>query len=129
MHILKNTPVVQNWMPAIRRYLPPDFMVTHAALHLFVICSFNRSKNIGLGNGQRKSCEFEDFVLEKRKHLRNDLKFCERATQRVLLYSNNFLHKKLKTDPSVSGYQHVKINERVKAKGLFGWYRLQSRWS
>ncbi|KAJ7376262.1 hypothetical protein OS493_035924 [Desmophyllum pertusum] len=59
-----------------------------------------RSKNIGLGNGQRKSCEFEEFVLEKRRYLRDTLKLCERATQRVLLYSNNFLHKKLKTDPS-----------------------------
>ena len=64
---------------------------------------FVRSKNIGLGNGQRKSGEFEEFVLEKRKYLRNEVKLCERATQRVLLYSNNFLHKRLKTDPSVSG--------------------------
>ena len=63
---------------------------------------FFRSKNIGLGNGQRKSSEFEEFVLEKRKYLRNDVKLCERATQRVLLYSNNFLHKRLKTDPTVS---------------------------
>lgn len=63
---------------------------------------FVRSKNIGLGNGQRKSSEFEEYVLEKRKYLRDNLKLCERATQRVLLYSNNFLHKKLKTDPSVS---------------------------
>lgn len=59
-----------------------------------------RSKNIGLGNGQRKSSEFEEYILEKRKYLRDTLKLCERATQRVLLYSNNFLHKKLKTDPS-----------------------------
>lgn len=63
---------------------------------------FVRSKNIGLGNGQRKSSEFEEYILEKRKYLRDTLKLCERATQRVLLYSNNFLHKKLKTDPSVS---------------------------
>ncbi|XP_078357524.1 uncharacterized protein LOC144642437 isoform X2 [Oculina patagonica] len=59
-----------------------------------------RSKNIGLGNGQRKSSEFEEYILEKRKYLRDTVKLCERATQRVLLYSNNFLHKKLKTDPS-----------------------------
>lgn len=62
--------------------------------------STKRSKNIGLGNGQRKCTEFEEYVLEKRKYLRDTLKLCERATQRVLLYSNNFLHKKLKTDPS-----------------------------
>ena len=69
------------------------------------ICNyFVRSKNIGLGNGQRKSSEFEEYILEKRKYLRETLKLCERATQRVLLYSNNFLHKKLKTDPSVSDY-------------------------
>lgn len=69
----------------------------------FLPYRFARSKNIGLGNGQRKSGEFEEFVLEKRKYLRNEVKLCERATQRVLLYSNNFLHKRLKTDPSVSG--------------------------
>jgi hypothetical protein len=61
-----------------------------------------RGKGVGLGNGQRKSKEFEDFVLEQRKHLRQELKLCEQATQRVLCYSNNFLHKKLKTDPMVS---------------------------
>ena len=63
-----------------------------------------RSKNIGLGNGQRKSKAFEDFIIEKRKYLREELRLCERATQRVLLYSNNFLHKKLKTDPTVNNY-------------------------
>lgn len=71
-------------------------------LSLPVLFLLFRSKNIGLGNGQRKSSEFEEFVLEKRKYLRNDVKLCERATQRVLLYSNNFLHKRLKTDPTVS---------------------------
>eukprot|EP00061_Rhincodon_typus_P010312 g34510.t1 len=54
---------------------------------------------IGLGNGQRKSKAFEEFVLKHRMVLKNELKLCERATQRILGYSNNFLHKKLKTDP------------------------------
>ena len=74
---------------------------------------FVRSKNIGLGNGQRKSSEFEEYILEKRKYLRDTLKLCERATQRVLLYSNNFLHKKLKTDPSVSDcktYMYITVH-------------------
>ncbi|XP_032231684.2 uncharacterized protein LOC5507258 isoform X2 [Nematostella vectensis] len=74
-----------------------------------------RVRNIGLGNGQRKSKEYEDFVLEKRVYLRDTIKLCERATQRVLLYSNNFLHKKLKTDPSKS----VRI-KRQKGKAALG---------
>ncbi|KAK2551864.1 hypothetical protein P5673_027104 [Acropora cervicornis] len=77
------------------------------------------SKNIGLGNGQRKSGEFEEFVLEKRKYLRNEVKLCERATQRVLLYSNNFLHKRLKTDPS----KPLRI-ERQKGKAALGKLKL-----
>ena len=71
---------------------------TFCSTHFYYVF---RSKNIGLGNGQRKSKGFEDFVLEKRMYLRENSKLCERATQRVLLYSNNFLHKKLKTDPTV----------------------------
>lgn len=78
-----------------------------------------RSKNIGLGNGQRKSSEFEEFVLEKRKYLRNDVKLCERATQRVLLYSNNFLHKRLKTDPT----KPLRV-ERQKGKAALGKLRV-----
>ncbi|XP_066569065.1 uncharacterized protein LOC136758521 [Amia ocellicauda] len=54
---------------------------------------------IGLGNGQRKSKEFEEFVMTNRKTLREEYKLCERACQRILGYSNNFLHKRLKTDP------------------------------
>nr|XP_054769989.1 uncharacterized protein LOC129277838 [Lytechinus pictus] len=56
-------------------------------------------RKVGLGNGHRKAKEYEDFVLSNRKVLRGDLRMCERATQRILLYSNNFLHKRLKTDP------------------------------
>ncbi|XP_030853674.1 uncharacterized protein LOC115929231 [Strongylocentrotus purpuratus] len=56
-------------------------------------------RKVGLGNGHRKAKEYEDFVLANRKILRGDLRMCERATQRILLYSNNFLHKRLKTDP------------------------------
>lgn len=63
--------------------------------------AFSPRRQIGLGNGQRKSQEFADFVLTNRKVLREELKLCERATQRILGYSNNFLHKRLKTDPQV----------------------------
>uniref|UniRef100_H3BDW0 Uncharacterized protein n=1 Tax=Latimeria chalumnae TaxID=7897 RepID=H3BDW0_LATCH len=70
---------------------------------------------IGLGNGQRKSKAFEEFVLKNRKVLREDLKLCERATQRILGYSNNFLHKKLKTDPERRGRV-----QRSKGKGALG---------
>ena len=57
-----------------------------------------RLKYVGYGNGHKKSKEFEEFVLEKRRILKEDLRLCERATQKILLYSNNFLHKKLKTE-------------------------------
>ncbi|XP_071802792.1 uncharacterized protein [Asterias amurensis] len=56
-------------------------------------------RKVGLGNGQKRSKEFEEFVLTNRQNLRNNLKFCERACQRILSYSNNFLHKRLKTEP------------------------------
>ncbi|KAI8518551.1 hypothetical protein Bbelb_045680 [Branchiostoma belcheri] len=77
-----------------------------------------RARNIGLGNGQRKSQAFEDFVLKNRKILREQIKLCERATQKVLCYSNNFLHKKLKTDP-----QKGVRKERQKGKEALGQLR------
>ncbi|XP_071449418.1 uncharacterized protein [Hetaerina americana] len=49
------------------------------------------------GIGNRHSKMFEEFVLSNRKFLREQLKLCERASQKVLLYSNNFLHKELKS--------------------------------
>ncbi|XP_048777227.2 uncharacterized protein LOC125681258 isoform X2 [Ostrea edulis] len=53
---------------------------------------------VGLGNGHKRSRAFEAFVMEKRQYLRNIVKLCERGTQKVLMYSNNFLHKRLKTE-------------------------------
>ena len=53
---------------------------------------------IGSGNGQKKSQGFTEFVLKTRQYLRDDLHLCEKAVQKILLYSNNFLHKKLKTE-------------------------------
>lgn len=53
---------------------------------------------MGLGNGHKKSKRYEEFVIQERRWLRDDAGLCERATQRVLIYSNNFLHKKLKTE-------------------------------
>ena len=52
---------------------------------------------VGLGNGKRKSKAFEDFVLSKRTYLKEELGLCEYAIQTLLIYSNNFLHKRLKT--------------------------------
>ncbi|XP_041098855.1 uncharacterized protein LOC121309755 isoform X2 [Polyodon spathula] len=75
----------------------------------------SKKRLIGLGNGQRKSQEFADFVLTNRKVLREELKLCERATQRILGYSNNFLHKRLKTDPQ--GRERV---QRTKGKSALG---------
>jgi hypothetical protein len=57
-------------------------------------------ERIGLGNGQKKSKEFEKFVNIHRNYLRKELNFCEKAAQKVLFYSNNFLHKSLKTEPN-----------------------------
>ena len=52
------------------------------------------------GLRQKKSKAFEEFVLTNRQYLRKELKLCERGVQRILLYSNNFLHRKLKTSPN-----------------------------
>lgn len=60
---------------------------------------YRRACSIGLGNGQKKSRGFEEFVLRNRQYLKEQLHLCERATQYVLFYSNNFLHKRLKTEP------------------------------
>eukprot|EP00111_Clytia_hemisphaerica_P006455 TCONS_00018742-protein len=73
------------------------------------------SLKIGLGNGHRKSKEFEDYVLNKRVMLRNDMKLCEKAAQRILSYSNNFLHKRMKTDPN----KGIRV-ERQKGKAALG---------
>jgi hypothetical protein len=42
---------------------------------------------------------FEQFILEHRIHVRQEMGLCERASQKLLMYSNNFLHKDLKTGP------------------------------
>lgn len=40
-----------------------------------------------------RSAEFEEFVLTNRDYLKSQLRLCEPAVQRILLYSNNFLYK------------------------------------
>lgn len=63
---------------------------------------------VGLGNGHKRSRAFEAFVMEKRQYLRNIVKLCERGTQKVLMYSNNFLHKRLKTEEVIpSLFKHT----------------------
>jgi hypothetical protein len=54
--------------------------------------------SIGCGNGNKKSIRFTEFVLETRKTLKTQLGLCEETVKRILGYSNNFLHKKLKTE-------------------------------
>lgn len=71
-------------------------------------------QSVGLGNGQKRSASFELFVAEHRPRLRG-LKLCERATQKVLFYSNNFLHKALKTEPDKG--QRI---QRTKGKAALG---------
>ena len=56
---------------------------------------------IGLGNGRKRSKKYEDFVLDKRAKLREEYFLCEKAAQKLLGYSINFLYKKLRTNPEV----------------------------
>ncbi|KAJ4429669.1 hypothetical protein ANN_21870 [Periplaneta americana] len=62
------------------------------------------------GLQKRRSKGFEDFVLKNRRYLREELHLCERAAQRILTYSNNFLHKKLKTSPNSRGCRVERVN-------------------
>ena len=71
---------------------------------------FCRKMLIGLGNGHKRSRAFEAFVMEKRQYLRNEVKLCERGSQKVLMYSNNFLHKRLKTEK----VQYINYFKRAK---------------
>nr|XP_039269409.1 uncharacterized protein LOC120344326 [Styela clava] len=54
---------------------------------------------IGLGNGRKRSKKYEDYVLQMRTRLRNQYALCEKAAQKLLGYSINFLYKKLRTNP------------------------------
>ncbi|EEC02426.1 hypothetical protein IscW_ISCW001327 [Ixodes scapularis] len=74
----------------------------------------NGVQTVGLGNGQKHSEQFEQFVAQHRPRLR-ELRLCERATQRVLFYSNNFLHRCLKTEPNKG-----RRVQRVKGKAALG---------
>jgi len=57
---------------------------------------------IGLGNGRKRSKKYEEYVLDKRNLLRTEYTLCEKAAQKLLGYSINFLYKKLRTNPQVS---------------------------
>lgn len=57
-----------------------------------------RIQGVGIGNGQKRSKAFEEFVFSRRIYLKKELKLCETGAQKVLTYSNNFLHKKLVTE-------------------------------
>ena len=43
--------------------------------------------------GAARTAEFQEFVLTNRDYLKSQLRLCEPAVQRILLYSNNFLYK------------------------------------
>lgn len=64
--------------------------------------SEQKSKEKSLSNStecKQRQKDYEHFVLNTRQLLREKLHLCERACQRILLYSNNFLHKRLKSTP------------------------------
>jgi len=68
---------------------------------------------IGLGNGRKRSKKYEEYVLDKRNLLRTEYTLCEKAAQKLLGYSINFLYKKLRTNPQVSVAQVFARNWRV----------------
>ncbi|XP_065428128.1 uncharacterized protein LOC122174080 isoform X3 [Chrysemys picta bellii] len=78
-----------------------------------------RRQAFGLVSGQRRSRAFEDFVLKNRRVLREELKLCERATQRILGYSNNFLHKKLKTSSQMA-HTYGRLLQHWRDQALMG---------
>ena len=62
---------------------------------------------IGLGNGRKRSKKYEAYVLENREKLRDEYNLCEKAAQKILGYSINFLYKKLRTNPEVCARFHA----------------------
>merc|ERR1719508_188194 len=52
--------------------------------------------------GSKRSKEFEDFIVTNRDYLKTQLRLCEPAVQRILLYSNNFLYKASATASKIS---------------------------
>ncbi|KAL3871523.1 hypothetical protein ACJMK2_039516 [Sinanodonta woodiana] len=73
----------------------------------------SRSKNVGLGSGHKRSKIYTEFVLKSRSHLKKEIGLCERGSQRILLYSNNFLHKTLKTEKNSSRLLKRKFLEKL----------------
>ncbi|XP_049784566.1 uncharacterized protein LOC126187496 [Schistocerca cancellata] len=75
-----------------------------------------KPSNTRRGLCNRRSKAYESFVLKNRHHLKTELRLCERACQRVLMYSNNFLHRQLKTSPN----QNARVERTLgrNAKGL-----------
>ncbi|XP_074654869.1 uncharacterized protein LOC141908648 [Tubulanus polymorphus] len=66
----------------------------------------------GLGSGRKKTDEYANFVVTNRRIIRDGLDICEKACQRILLYSNNFLHKKLVTEQSSSRLEKIHGTEQ-----------------
>jgi hypothetical protein len=71
------------------------------------------------GLHRRRSKDFEAFVFKNQQYLREELHLCEKASQRVLMYSNNFLHKKLKT--SLGRYNKVHKIKHLVWKGTISF--------
>lgn len=78
----------------------------HRRRNLFPEYKDSELKNNDLISNQserkQRQRDYEHFVLETRQILREKLRLCERACQRILLYSNNFLHKRLKSSDQCS---------------------------
>ncbi|XP_012267181.2 uncharacterized protein LOC105692512 isoform X2 [Athalia rosae] len=62
-------------------------------------CEDNLIEDFAKPHYKCKSRNFEKFVLTTRLKLRTEYALCEKATKKILMYSNNFLHKASKTSP------------------------------
>lgn len=103
---LQNVTFPEKFKPMTSREL--IFIIYESYFNTHTTCSpqyvpndqhlFYRKNFVGLGMGHKRSRAFEAFVMEKRQYLRNVVKLCERGCQKVLAYSNNFLHKRLRTE-------------------------------
>ncbi|XP_046414365.1 uncharacterized protein LOC124176757 isoform X1 [Neodiprion fabricii] len=77
-----------------------DYCNVHSENELHIDeCEDNLIEGFRKPHYKCKSRDFEKFVLSSRIKLRTEYALCEKATKKILMYSNNFLHKESKTAP------------------------------
>ncbi|XP_022191418.2 uncharacterized protein LOC111049610 isoform X2 [Nilaparvata lugens] len=92
-----------------------------------------------------RSKDYEEYVFANRNRLKEECSLCERGCQRVLCYSNNFLHKQLKSNSKnearvvgkhsnllplsqLSDYKCCKQRCTGMAAGKSDWHQLVFTW-